>query len=448
MVWNAGAPEFDAEGRIVGSADAQEPGYGVLSEEQRLALLTYAPGLVGNTQGVQYTYRSEANLNLLSVLSSDSAHSRGIPLSIEELAIPQGVRDAASNALGHYEALKGEGKEAQIITFEINTAPLDKFHWDDVKAAISVGNLDEAESVSYLTHGIDNNAQENLSSHMKAARSLYRQEEGIFQSNNQSGKKHAVVAWMNYEAPEGPFDGDLSVLDNDKAYAGGQRYAQDLDTLNTLRGEETIRLNTVAHSYGTGVTFAGMTEMKTKVDSAVFLGSAGLPQGLTKAVRAGEQHLAVDLEDIAHTRASEDLTAWMGYGKWLNKERPATLEGSTKLSADGGYSSDGHYFQDTDGHALYDENGLESYLKEGASALYQTGLWTTGHGDQVGQFLDYVDPSDQQIRERGSNSYTYGPTNDRKDMSSTEDIEKLQEYARAHGIDWDSLQKGNSVGEE
>lgn len=89
--WNAKAPTIDNEGRITGSKDAQKSGYGMLSEEQRLALMKYAPGFVGNAQGVQYAYRSEANVNLLSVLSSDPGDSRGIPLSLDVLCSILGV---------------------------------------------------------------------------------------------------------------------------------------------------------------------------------------------------------------------------------------------------------------------------------------------------------------------------------------------------------------------
>ncbi len=441
--WNAKEPTMDKEGRITGSADAQQSGYGMLSEDQRLALMKYAPGFVGNAQGVQYAYRSEANVNLLSVLSSGPDDSRGIPLSLEGLWISQGVRDTAKNALDHYEDLVKHGYPAQIVTFEVNTSRIDENHWDDVKAAISVGNLDEAESISYLTHGIDTNAQESLNGHMDATQSLYNQETQIFDHNGQKGKKHAAVAWMNYEAPEGPLDGDLTVLDNDKAYAGGHRYAQDLDTLNTLRGEQNIRLNTVAHSYGTDTTFAGMSEMKTSVDSAVFLGSAGLPQELVKAVNSGQQHLAADLKNIAYTHASEDGIAPWGYSKGWKKEHPDALVGATEINSDGGYGRSGQYFQDTDGHSLYAEKDLEGYLKAGTASRYQTGLWTTGHRDQIGPLLDYVDRSDLQVKEMGPDIYGYEPANERKDMSSAEDIERLKEYARDHDIEWDRVQDGD-----
>lgn len=444
--WNAKAPTVDKEGRITDSKDAQKSDYGMLSEDQRLALMKYAPGFVGNAQGVQYAYRSEANLNLLSVLSSDSDDSRGIPLSLDSVNIPSGVRETAKNALDHYEALRSEGLDSQIVTFEVTTSPHDSNSWDDVKAAISVGNLDEAESVSYLTHGIDTNAQESLDGHMEATQSLYNEEERLFKDNRKENEpitKHAAVAWMNYEAPEGPLDRDLTVLDNDKAYAGGHRYAQDLDTLNTLRGEQNIRLNTVAHSYGTDTTFAGMTEMKTSVDSAVFLGSAGLPQELVKAVNSGQQHLAADLKNIAYTHASEDGIAPWGYSKGWKKEHPDALVGATEINSDGGYGRSGQYFQDTDGHSLYAEKDLEGYLKDGTASRYQTGLWTTGHRDQIGPLLDYVDRSDLQVKEMGPDIYEYEPANERKSMSSAEDIERLKAYARDHDIEWDRVQDGD-----
>lgn len=183
--------------------------------------------------------------------------------------------------------------------------------------------------------------------------------------------------------------------------------------------------------------------MKTEVDSTVFLGSAGLPQELVKAVNSGQQHLAVDPKNIAYTHASEDATAPLGYIKWWNKENPDTLDGATEISSEGGYGRGGQYFQDTDGHGLFDENGLEGYLKEGTSSRYQTALWTTGHRDQIGPLLDYVDRSDVKVKEMGPDIYGYEPANERKSMSSAEDIERLKAYARDHDIEWDRVQDGD-----
>lgn len=441
--WNSDYPQYDEDGNLMAPADILSAGHGMLSEQQRQALIKYAPGFVGNAQGIQYFYRSEANVNLLRAISSDSQDNAQSSLEIEGVYIPQGVRDTAKSILEHYDSLKDEGLDAQIITFEVKTWKGDKNHWDDVKAAVAIGDLDQADSITYLTHGIDTNAQESLEGHMDATISLYNQETQIFDQNNQKGKKHAAVAWMNYEAPEGPSDGDLSVLDNDKAIAGGHRYAQDLDTLNTLRGEQNIRLNNVSHSYGTDTTFAGMAEMQTQVDSAVFLGSAGLPQDLVEAVNEGQQPLAVTPRDIAYTHASEDMIAPLGYAKWWKKENPSALEGATEISSEGGYGRSGQYFQDTDGHALFNEDGLEGYLKEGTSSRYQTGLWITGYRDQIGTLLSYVDRSDLQVAWRGADIYGYEPANERKNMSSAEDLEKLKEYARAHGIEWESIQDGD-----
>lgn len=441
--WNSNYPQYDEDGNLKEAADTVPAGHGLLSEKHRQALIKFAPGFVGNTQGIQYRYRSEANMNALRALSSDPKDNVQSPLSLKGSWVPPEVREAAKNTLDKYDSLISHGYPAQIVTFEVNTWKGDTNHWDDVKAAISIGDLDNAESISYLTHGIDTNAQEGLTGHIDAAQSLYNQETRIFNHNGQEGKKHATVAWMNYEAPKGPDDKDFTVLANDKAITGGHRYAQDLDTLNTLRGDQNIRLNTVVHSYGTTTTFAGMTEMKTQVDSAVFLGSAGLPQPLVKAVKSGQQHLAVNPKDIAYTHASEDRTAPLGYIAWWHKENPDTLDGVTEISSEGGYGRSGQYFQDTDGHSLYAEGDLEGYLKEGTSSRYQTGLWTTGYRDQIGPLLKYIDQSDVHIKKLAPDVYVYEIPNERKDMSSGGDMEKLKGYAQNHNIDWDSVQDGD-----
>lgn len=460
--WNTQNQFTDDKGnwRSINADDQVPPG--TLNEAQRKALIQYAPGLVGNMQGIQYIYRSETNVNLVRIISQDSEEARNLervdglklpdsPFNLGPLHLPDNIRGTAANMLRQYEENKDNYPDVQIATFEVSTDPSDDDHWDDVKAAFVLGNLDEAESISYLTHGIDNSAlrDSDVNNHIRSAGSLYNAEEsaiihhGNIITGNGSAPQHATVAWMNYEAPKGPAE-DLSVLDNDKAHEGGHRYAQDLDTLNTLRGEDNIRLNTVAHSYGTDTTFSGMTEMKTQVDSAVFLGSAGLDQKQVDDVQAHPDHLAVDINNIAYTHASEDIVAPMGYLKFWNKTKPSdilTQDGAkpTELTSDGGYTQDGNYLQDTDGHALYDEDGLEGYLKPGTSALDQTALWTTGHRDKIGRLLEYVDPSDfTEVKSVGPNNYTYVPANDRKTPVSQEE---LREYARARGINWEDVQK-------
>lgn len=444
--WNGDLPTLDEEGAIVKSPNRDDAGGGRLSEEQRMAFLQYAPAFIGNSQGIQYTYRSAANLTVLGLFSSNIEHrekyAKDSPLSTEDLVLPDGVRKAAEAMIGQYENLNKDRYDPQILTFEVTTSLVDDFHWDDVKAAISIGNLDTADSISYLTHGIANNAQENLPHHVTAAKSLYDGENyTLARYENSDVSSHATVAWMNFEAPQHPDKYDLSVLNNDKAIAGGHRYAQDLDTLNTLRGAENIRLNTVAHSYGTGATFSGMTEMKTPVDSAFFIGSAGLPQDLVEKVKSGEVILAVDSRNIAYAKASEDGIAGLGYAKFWNKANPSELDGATELSAEGGYTTSGQYLQDTDGHGLYYEGSLEGYIKEGTALYHYVPLWTTDNREHIGLLLDYVNPDDLRPARLGPDVYGLEPANERTEMTSAEDIAKLKEYAADHSIPWEDVQE-------
>lgn len=351
--WNAEL-SFSESGKYLSSRDQQGPQYGLLSEEQRQALMLYAPGLVGNMQGVDYSHRSQANENLLRLISSDAGDRKGIPYEIG-IAIAPHIASTAHRLLAKQSKLRSEFPDIdiQIVTMEFSTLGGDLEPWDDIKAAVSIGNLDSAGNISYVVHGINNNPQTTSDNYIDGVKGLYQQVRHSGVSN------HATVAWMNYEAPKAP--PDMAVWSNEKTHKGGHRLTQDLDTLNTVRGgQENIRLNAIGHSYGTSVVFSALTEMKTTADSATLLASAGLDRDQVRAVNKGEIDLA--LEDNPYRAGAKNIYYTDTWKDWIyrlgqlpiSKVDPSTLEGATRFSS--GKDPSGVY-EDVDGHDLFIPEG-------------------------------------------------------------------------------------------
>lgn len=351
--WNAEL-RFDKNGKYISSTDKKPDVYGLMSEEQRQTLMEYAPGFVGNMQGVAYSHRSMANINLLKMVSTDSTDRKGSPYEVKA-TVAENVGNTAHQILAKQRDLQGKHPEidVQIPTMEFSTISGDEDSWNDIKAAASVGNLDSAGNVSYIAHGINTNPEGSFENHVDGAEGLYRQ------MRNQGVSNHATVAWMNYEAPKGP--PNAAVWSNDKAHEGGHRFAQDIDTLNTVRGgKDNIRVNAVGHSYGTDVVFSALTEMKTKVDSASMLASAGLDKDQVEKVRNGEISLALEdnpyqvgSKNFYYSEASKDWVYEIGRSPW-SKDIPAHVPGATEFSAETDPSGK---YEDVDGHDLFMAEG-------------------------------------------------------------------------------------------
>lgn len=351
--WNAEL-SFSESGKYLSSHDEQGAGYGLLSEEQRQALMLYAPGLVGNMQGIDYSHRSQANENLLRLLSSDPADRKGLPYTLNVDVAPH-IAKTAYRLLDKQSKLQNEfvDIDIQIVTMDLSTITGDSDSWNDIKAAVSIGNLDSAGNVSYLVHGINNNPETTSDNYIDGVKGLYQQARHSGVSN------HATVAWMNYEAPKAP--PDFGVWSNEKTHEGGHRLTQDLDTLNTVRGgQDNIRLNVVGHSYGTSVVFSALTEMKTTADSATLLASAGLDKDQVAAVNSGKISLA--LADNPNSPGAKNIYYTDTWKDWIyrlgqlpaSKVDPSSLTGATRFTS--GVDPAGVY-EDVDGHNFFIPEG-------------------------------------------------------------------------------------------
>lgn len=351
--WNAELI-FDKNGKYVSSTDKKPDVYGLMSEEQRQSLMRYAPGFVGNMQGVAYSHRSIANINLLKMVSSNPQDRVGSPYEVKG-DVAENIGDTAHRILAKQRYLEEKYPmiDIQIPTMEFSTIFGDTDSWDDIKAAASVGNPDWAGNISYIVHGINTNPEKSSDNHIEGAEALYVE----VQRNGVTDQ--AIVAWMNYEAPKGlP---DTAVWSNDKAHEGGHRFAHDIDTLNTVRGgQDKIRVNVVGHSYGTGVVFSALTEMQSKADSASMLASAGVDKDQVKKVNNGELDLALednpfrpgDVNFYYSEAAKDDIYRW-GRAPW-SKGAPSDIEGSIPFTAETDPSG---IYEDVDGHDLFIAEG-------------------------------------------------------------------------------------------
>ena len=189
------------------------------------ALPTSVLSELGNLEGMPYWARSTANVVVLNQRMGD------VELEIESLlasVASTGDEGAARAAAHRIAALKTElrslrninatmakkGAEGQryLISLTDDQPPL---------AAVSIGDLDTADSVTWAVPGM-NTTTADMSSWTMAAQNIYDEQGRAAVDGGFSGT-HAVVSWIGYDTPT-----PAEVLFMGKAKRGGEQLAESI----------------------------------------------------------------------------------------------------------------------------------------------------------------------------------------------------------------------------
>jgi uncharacterized protein YukE len=296
------------------------------------ALVTALPAVIGNLNGVPYWARDQANR--LSAQRAYEQAKEAVKAAKEDLkaAIGRTAQLAAQQKLNaaerRYDQLKNfvagvrtglngvDGMPRQMVSFSDAQPPL---------GAISIGDLDTADNVSYLVPGMGTTLQDTTVL-MRASANV-----AATQRLSEAGQNTAMVSWIGYEAPGNVLTtGDPGVFGESHARAGAERLADDLGGFRAIRPDTT--LNVVAHSYGS--TTAAITlhdHPELGVHSFVTHGSAGIPNSIPDAAATNADHVysaqAEERWNVAHIGRS------LSYPQRLDPTDPDF--GSTVIDASG-----------------------------------------------------------------------------------------------------------------
>jgi pimeloyl-ACP methyl ester carboxylesterase len=251
---------------------------------QQGLLLTSLPILFGNLEGMPYGARDYANqLALPAEIARFEALEAGIKdqPNISIYGPPAGwlaelekvqVQLAALRDIRNALKSPATAEPRYLISMTQDQPPL---------AAVSIGDLDAAASVTYAVPGMGATTI-HMTGWAKSSQNL--------QSILPSGS--AVVAWIGYKTPAVPSPfGDLGVLDLNYAVGGGDKLAAGLGGLAAVRGDSKPDLSIVAHSYGTTTAAVALTHPDVHVENFITVGSAGLPDSLQTASDLNATHV-------------------------------------------------------------------------------------------------------------------------------------------------------------
>nr|WP_237686174.1 alpha/beta hydrolase [Arthrobacter jiangjiafuii] len=269
----------------------------------------------------------------------------------------------------------------QLISFTEDNPPL---------AAVSIGDLDTADSVTYAVPGMGTTSSKDMTGWTKAGQNLH----------DLLPEGSAVVAWIGYETPPVPGEGnvDFGVLDVNRAVAGGQNLAGALGGLAAVRGETMPQLNIVAHSYGTTTAAVALTQPGIHVDNFITLGSAGLPDSVDSAadLNAGQVYSGHARDKVPFIETeSGDQWAWIGRD-FSDDHKVNPIEPEFGSHAFGTDTGGGAGRVVTDHSTLMSDDGEEAgYLDIRTESLYNTAWAIQGETELITPYVP-LGPTDQQ----------------------------------------------------
>ena len=324
------------------------------------ALITALPAVIGNLNGAPYWARDQANR--LSAQRAYAQAEEALTAARDRYAkaVGTGGQGAAGHALREALQRRDELKNftagartdlnlasplpRQMVSFHPGEPPL---------GAFAVGDLDTAESVSYLVPGMGNSLA-TTTENMRVASNVQ-----AFQQNA-GAPPTAMITWLGYEPPPNAKTGDLSVLSDGHAIRGAPSFAADLLGMRATRPD--VRINVVAHSYGsTMASIAVAAHPEIHVHSLVTLGSAGIPTTVPDAASTNAAHMYAAQAD------ERGDVAWFGRTFSLSRRADPTQDfGAAVMDTSGAATVNLHDLAAKPG------SGDHGYLDVGTKTLSQT----------------------------------------------------------------------------
>lgn len=233
----------------------------------------------------------------------------------------------------------------QMVSFHPGEPPL---------GAFAVGDLDTAESVSYLVPGMGSSLADTTQ-YMRTASNVQRAQQRL------TGGASAYVTWLGYDAPANWLGtGDPGVFHEDSARAGAPALAADLTAVRAARPD--AQLNVVAHSYGSALAALALaSKPELGVHSFVTLGSAGIPSDVPNAAATNAEHM--------YAAQADERWSVAAFGRfWSRPHRtdPTDEFGASVMETDGSSTVNVHDLSASPGS---DDLG---YLDAGTKTLFGT----------------------------------------------------------------------------
>ena len=382
-----------AEGRhsaSAGLADDADPSWSpeevsvwwaLLSETEREALINKDPEKYGNLNGIDMASRAKANeLALNGHLDAAGNRIPGTGLiektqnELDEVnqeieRLRENGQEVSSDLLDKQENLQNRLADLNAISEQLGSnagATLLVLEpgelGENVRAAIAIGDVDNAKHVATFVPGMGSNFRDNGKLNVEFAKNLKWAADTYGAPTDGSV---ATIAWIGYEAPPDIVKTwDPSVTSTEQAEVGAEKLNGFLTGIHSWRSERgmDVHQSAITHSYGSTTGGFAMRDIgEGVVDELVYTGSPG----------AGVHSVGTLGVDADHTwvSATPHLDPVRGRGPDSTFGRnPEHLEGIGHLSGDtsGGEGyKEGFWHRPDANHSSYfhkpDKEGKHNY---------------------------------------------------------------------------------------
>lgn len=248
------------------------------SAAERTQLLTAAPQLVGNLDGVPYAVRDLANQRHLR--STIAAVSAQLEAGVGRAATAE--LEARLHMLGEVtQALQPgpSGVSRTLISLDVT---------GEGTAVIAIGDLATASHVSILVPGMYFGVDAQLVDWAGTADAFLVEQLG-WADRLGVGSEFATVAWIGYHTPT-----LVSVASLELAEEGQVALGRTVQGITAVRADDPPYLSIIAHSYGSTAAALALQDDVVAIDALAMVGSPGspAPNAADLAVNAGNVWVA------------------------------------------------------------------------------------------------------------------------------------------------------------
>jgi len=332
-----------------------------LSDSERAWLIAHRPEVIGNLKGIPYQARHEANVNRLAIererlleLRENLRDWKFVLERAREVGIGQTISDLRhiDDKLKALDVLERQAEHNSIISLDTSG--------ERVRAAVAIGDVDNADYVAVHTPGMNSAVEDNMNRYVDELREVTQYAQDMLVGTD---KTVATVVWMDYLPPKTSVDEIVEGIFDDRAEDGAKRLAAELEGLQASRMDHPPdRVTAIGHSYGSLTTALALRETDA-VDAFVSQGSPGWN---------GDDGLKVPPGELYNMRTDGDLIAGTG---WYGGN-PEHYDGVRQLDTDDAVTVDGDPLAGSEGHSGYTEADRVK-----ATSEYNTAAVITGRHD-------------------------------------------------------------------
>jgi len=342
-----------------------------LSTQDQRQVIREHPNWIGNSDGVPFAARDEANRALLGVdrdrlvAQQERLTARlscswfGGTFTNDDVALAH-VKDKLASLDAVEQTLARDG-DRQLLLLDLSQ--------ERATAAIARGNVDTADNVAVFVPGLSATVSDSMKDDDHDMDQLqHRTELENKRANPAADSTTATVTWIGYQAPQLGWDliGNNSVADDHAAQVGAAQLVPFLRGIGAARDHDA-HLSLLGHSYGS--TTAGLAlKQNTGVDDVVFFGSPGIGTNDVKDLSVPRGH-------AYYIEARLDAVGDLGYfgidPSHLAGIEHASARASTVVDP---MTSEIRHFAEVTGHS--------SYLVDDSTSQYNVSVVVAGLPDR------------------------------------------------------------------